>query len=154
MISHDKICIGFWHEQARPDRDEYVTINWDNIRSGVGQNFAKQSSAIDTLGAPYDYDSVMHYHATAFTNNGLQTITALGGKSIGQRNGISSGDRLQLRLMYQCESGHRPLADFKAERCNASDCKCGRNWKGCGTEDGNCKGSLVCINNKCKKNKT
>ena len=62
---------GFWHEQARPDRDEYISIDWNNIRDGKESNFSKQSSKIDSLGAPYDYKSVMHYNAKALTSNAI-----------------------------------------------------------------------------------
>ncbi|EDO36645.1 predicted protein, partial [Nematostella vectensis] len=33
--------IGFWHEQMRPDRDDYVEVLHQNIVEGEKHNFAK-----------------------------------------------------------------------------------------------------------------
>ena len=59
---------GFWHEQSRADRDDYITINWKNIKDGMEYNFLKYDlRKIDHLGAKYDTCSVMHYGAYAFS---------------------------------------------------------------------------------------
>ena len=67
---------GFWHEQSRADRDDYITINWANIQTGMEFNFLKYDlRKIDHLGAKYDTCSVMHYGAYAFAKVSGQNVT-------------------------------------------------------------------------------
>ena len=68
IVMHELMhAAGFWHEQSRADRDDYITINWSNIRKGMEYNFLKYDlRKIDHLGAKYDTCSVMHYGAYAF----------------------------------------------------------------------------------------
>ena len=115
--------MGFWHEQSRPDRDDYITIHYDNIQFGRismilieidslrfflsidrEHNFDKHSASLtDTLGLPYDYHSVMHYPNTAFSKNGLPTITTRDPHVwIGQRNTLSAIDIQEIRKYYNC----------------------------------------------------
>ena len=51
---------GILHEQSRKDRDNYVTIKLENVKSGKEHNFKKHADA-KTDGFPYDYKSMMHY---------------------------------------------------------------------------------------------
>ncbi|XP_073252673.1 zinc metalloproteinase nas-6-like [Porites lutea] len=94
-------ALGFWHEQSRPDRDRYINIHWNNIPTGFRSQFTKMSeSAINSRGVGYDYDSVMHYHSTAF-GNGRITITRKDGSTkLGNTRGLSPKDIEQARKMY------------------------------------------------------
>ncbi|MGK2913302.1 MAG: M12 family metallopeptidase [Porticoccaceae bacterium] len=92
-------AVGLWHEQSREDRDQYVTIHSDNIEDGREHNFDQHISDGDDIG-PYDYGSIMHYSATAFSENGSPTIEAPNGEAIGQRNGLSDGDIAAVNHMY------------------------------------------------------
>lgn len=99
-IIHE-IChaLGLWHEQSRKDRDNYVTINWNNIQSSNKHNFEKHVDAL-TFGE-YDYNSIMHYGKYAFSKNGQPTITCRNaGCDIGQRQGLSQNDIRALNAMY------------------------------------------------------
>ncbi|KAJ7327743.1 hypothetical protein OS493_026621 [Desmophyllum pertusum] len=94
-------ALGFWHEQSRPDRDSFINIHWNNIPQGYRSQFTKMSSsAINSRGVAYDYDSVMHYHSTAF-GSGRTTITRKDGSTkLGNTRGLSDKDIQQAKLMY------------------------------------------------------
>ena len=98
-------ALGFWHEQSRSDRDQYVTIHTHNIQPNRLDNFVKKTpSETDDRSHGYDYDSIMHYGPKAFSKNGWDTITAKNGHSIGQRQELSAIDIAQMKTMYApCE---------------------------------------------------
>ena len=60
---------------------------------------------MSAFGVPYDYGSIMHYSATAFSKNGKQTITpkksGVSASSLGQRKGLSKDDAQKINNMYK-----------------------------------------------------
>ncbi|MGE0703037.1 MAG: Dot/Icm T4SS effector Zinc-dependent metalloprotease LegP [Vicinamibacterales bacterium] len=92
-------AVGLWHEQSREDRDSFVSIHWDNIVDEHRHNFDQHISDGDDLGS-YDFNSIMHYHSTAFSKNGSPTIVPTAGQTIGQRSGLSDGDIAAVLAMY------------------------------------------------------
>ncbi|XP_074812772.1 astacin-like metalloendopeptidase [Natator depressus] len=96
-------ALGFLHEQARSDRDNYVKIMWEYIMAGEQGNFGKVNS--NNLGLPYDYSSVMHYGTFDFSNtSGKATIVPIPDPSvpIGQREGLSNLDVAKINKLYSC----------------------------------------------------
>ncbi|XP_067365587.1 meprin A subunit beta-like isoform X1 [Channa argus] len=101
-------ALGFYHEQSRSDRDDYVTIQFQNIQAGYESNFAKVGSDLSTnQSIPYNYLSVMHYPSNAFSNGKEATIITKDPNFqnlIGQRLEMSPLDVQALNLRYNCNS--------------------------------------------------
>ncbi len=56
--------LGVYHEQARNDRDNFVNINWNNVKPSAKYNFQIEGNA--TARSAYDYCSIMQYSTMAF----------------------------------------------------------------------------------------
>lgn len=103
--------LGLWHEQARPDRDNYVKIHMENVMAGKEPNFAKQSNFdVNTQGFGYDYASIMHYPKDAFSKNKKDTIEVTnknlykfqGSPELGKAEWPSKKDYSTINKLYQC----------------------------------------------------
>ncbi len=97
-------ALGLMHEQARSDRDNFVTIDFTNIGAGFQDQFAIIANSNNR--GTYDFDSVMHYPAFAFaTDPSKPTIIAKPAfaqfqNSMGQSDHISLLDAKGLADIY------------------------------------------------------
>ncbi|XP_057679394.1 meprin A subunit alpha-like isoform X2 [Corythoichthys intestinalis] len=116
VIEHELLhALGFYHEQSRTDRDDYVDIWLDQVQSGLQHNFNKYNDDFITdQNTAYDYESIMHYRPFSFNKNeSIPTITTKIPEFyniIGQYLDFSKQDTLRLNRMYNC-SGPLTLLD-------------------------------------------
>nr|XP_020445783.1 meprin A subunit beta-like [Monopterus albus] len=128
-VEHEFLhALGFYHEQSRYDRDDYITIIWKNIRDGFERNFKKLTlNSSTSLNAPYDYLSVMHYGKDFFSKNSESTIATKLPQyqnKIGQRLEMSPIDVYKLNRLYNCST----TVSFM-EYCSFSSANiCGMNY--------------------------
>ncbi len=97
-------AVGLWHEQSRADRDQTISVHFDNIISGREHNFYTYEEA-GWDGAEYtaglDLGSIMMYSPYSFSANGQPTITKKDGSLYSaQRAGLSSGDIEGISVLY------------------------------------------------------
>ena len=93
--------VGLFHEQTRSDRDDYVSIGWNNIEPGQAYNFEKYPAPTGNDTGPYDLASIMHYDSFAFSVNGLPTIVKANGQTfVANRTALSDGDIAAALFMY------------------------------------------------------
>jgi hypothetical protein len=100
--------IGLYHEFQRADRNNYVTVNYNNVIKGSWGNFEILTDDVQTLG-PYDYASVMQYPAYSFSRNGGPVIETIPpGMPLGGTEGVpaqtvadySAGDKETILRLY------------------------------------------------------
>jgi astacin len=102
-------AVGLWHEHCRPDRDQWVKIDFESIEDGREDDFRQNFicgavTPTQNLGV-YDYGSIMHYPAFGCAKDpDFPTIIALrtlpAGMEMGQRKALSAGDVAAVEAMY------------------------------------------------------
>ncbi|GIY50827.1 hypothetical protein CDAR_537211 [Caerostris darwini] len=81
-------------------------INFKFMSVGLEGNFVKlEPYAVQSLGEPYDYSSILHYSKFAFSKDPFTKPTLepkKRGVRIGQRKGLSAGDVRKINKLYNC----------------------------------------------------
>jgi hypothetical protein len=113
--------LGFFHEHQRWDRDQFITVHYENIKAGRAHDYdwiARTNWLVTSL--PYDYKSIMHYRVCWASKCEDECVDAVGSspcsvlapvdkkydRFIGQwtDNGISALDATKVRMVYGTNS--------------------------------------------------
>jgi len=92
--------VGLWHEQSRPDRNTYISVNYGNLIKGSVSNF---NQIFDNLQETtlFDYASIMEYPPFAFSRNGGPAIESIpAGIPLSNLTGYSSADIDGIERLY------------------------------------------------------
>jgi hypothetical protein len=93
--------VGLWHEQSRPDRNTYVSVNYGNLIKGSISNFNQIYDNAQTFGTLFDYASIMEYPAFAFSRNGGPAIESIpAGIPLSNLTGYSATDIDGIERLY------------------------------------------------------
>ena len=101
-------ALGFYHEHMRADRDQYLTINWQNIENGMKDQFQKVPESKARLYTRFDFNSIMIYGTKAFSKNGRNTMTpkVRNARMVEShyKSNLSPLDITALNTMYACRN--------------------------------------------------
>ncbi|XP_063447404.1 zinc metalloproteinase nas-6-like [Mytilus trossulus] len=99
--------LGFWHEHTRPDRDQYIKVNYDNVEQAHHFDYEKMDITETGLNdKKYDYYSIMHYSTRTFAKDRqkptFEPTQHVDMHDIGQRKYLSDVDIKGIQQLYQC----------------------------------------------------
>lgn len=119
-VAHEVLhALGFFHEQSRADRGNFINIQWANIVDNMENNF-RTYIADGWAGRDYglfDFQSIMLYPSRTTdprfaVNTALPIMTRLDGTQwVAQRTDLSVGDINALRDMYGWKGSWPSWAD-------------------------------------------
>ncbi|CAL1293379.1 unnamed protein product [Larinioides sclopetarius] len=100
--------VGFFHEHSRSDRDDWITIFWENIKRGFESQFAKLEPEKNQLLSPFDFNSIMLYGSYTFSKDkkNLKTMIGKDGRILEptrKRTNLSRSDILRIKKLYNCK---------------------------------------------------
>ena len=155
-------ALGLYHEQQRPDRDDYIIINCENVWdssdgspavcgpdwcSGYGCNFYKLDPSVADWSGPYDSLSLMHYSPYEFAKSS--------GPAIEARPGVPTPQPHEFPTILDANR----VCELYADQCTGvcgngilepgEDCDDGNNFDGDGCS-ANCKTQRSCDVNTCE----
>ncbi|GIX77053.1 astacin-like metalloprotease toxin 1 [Caerostris darwini] len=100
-------ALGFYHEQNRSDRDDYLDIFMNNVQKGMESNFVKLNPNQNLLLNKFNYDSIMIYGNNAFSKDGTSpTMKAKNGQKLLDpylKIGMTASDIERVKKMYNCK---------------------------------------------------
>lgn len=112
MILHELLhTLGFLHEHQRPDRDNYILINLENVPDFVQSQFELDSDQDVTL-RDFDFESVLLYGPYDGSANGQPVMTRRDGKKMLERSdksGLSQGDIDMINKLYNNCTVEQPV---------------------------------------------
>ncbi|GFS77284.1 protein SpAN [Nephila pilipes] len=99
-------ALGLHHEHQRSDRDTYLNVYQNNIKSGQEHNFNKTPPSEELIFTKYDYASIMHYGCYAFSKGyRLKTMEAKNGTPLEEpynKPGLTNSDITMVNKLYKC----------------------------------------------------
>ncbi len=104
VIEHELLhSLGFFHEHCRSDRDNYIIVNFSNIRLAKRHNYQKEVNSIniDTL----DFNSIMLYSSyvtdpSFVYDTTIPTMTKINGDPFVQGTTLSGSDIAGISSIY------------------------------------------------------
>merc|ERR1712012_951029 len=119
--------LGFVHEHTRPDRDNFISVNTNNIQLGKEKNFEIRKHGtsdffekgnVNSKNTPYDVLSLLHYGPRDFSKNGEDVLNYLHGlpdqswPEPDEEDPLSVIDQVELAMAYGCKVNQEQLLQY------------------------------------------